>query len=1138
MTFPDFARFFEICHGRTPYLWQRRLADRVLADQGWPDALDLPTGSGKTSAIDVALHALASAAHEEKFGIFPRRIVLMVDRRVLVDQAWSHGRRLLERIETAPELAPVRKALARLSPEPASSIRLRGACPTDPRWCRSPDQVLIIASTIDQIGSRLLMRGYGVTPRMRSVEAGLVGQDTIFLLDEAHLAGPLLDTLTNLERLEPVRGVVARRQVVQLSATPGVTAAASPFQLEEEDRNDPALAPRLNAGKLLRWSDGKIEQELSTIDAPCVLLVANTVRTALEWYEKAMKAQAARSNKRVVPEREVFLVTGRMRPLDRQRTLDAVESRIEARRDPTLVVATQCVEAGVDWDFDAMISECASWDALVQRMGRVNRRGKRDDAECIIVQARRTLKEQDTGKQLCPVYREHEVETASWLARLTRVRVRCTPGSLPEAPEGCVRPPTSAPALIPEYLDLWCQNRADGPACDVSVFLHGVQQDHNAQVVWRDLDLARDRPFLERLLKALPPSSLEAVSIPIRDLRKWLGERPAIRLGVGIDVPSAGEIGVGATVVVPTDYGGIGRHGTFDGSAGRASDVSSAAMHDHRGLSYQFHDAPSVCEEESVEDQVKTWIAEDGSRSVLQDWTWIDLGRRWLFVSELPVEDDDDGPTFRRRRVSLESHLNGVSARTRAVAERLGLPPEMTADLALAARLHDLGKLDDRFQRLCGRTPDIGPLGKSGLGWVGRRRREAVCDYPKGERHEALSVELMIRHGLHEAAGDPELVEHLVASHHGWSRPFVRAAQGVARVHDRLFGLDFATELAHVEAERAPARFRSVQKRFGWLGLAWLEAIVQLSDHRQSEAEERGEIGPSGGEPLEPRARMDSARAPLPEIVLTALNGLVPGDYLAAVGVLRALDLAGESALLRWQGTQPQVATVLGIDEIVDCIAGVRDRFRAVWPAELNKLSQDQCSELLVSTKEPFRPLVVAMLSDGGRSDMDFVSGGRSGFRSIFEWATTARTNAFSPDGLRSSLTGPRHLIKGGKSFRWSPLAAQGARRPRSASNDQRSEPWIEWLSLMGMSALVSVPEVRRGRLATRSTAIYGHRRDGKQFRWPLWRSALAWPDVPAALAGTGSSLPDALWCEARRLSFGTGRNRSYGFGNGQPRWK
>ena len=1141
MIFPDFTRFFEICHDETPFLWQRRLADQVLTDQRWPDALDLPTGSGKTSAIDVALYALASAAHEGEFGIFPRRIVLMVDRRVLVDQAWRHGRRLLERVETEPELAPVRKALARLSPEPASSIRLRGACPTDPRWCRSPDQVQIIASTADQIGSRLLMRGYGVTPRMRSVEAGLMGQDTIFLLDEAHLAGPLLDTLVNLERLKPVRGIVPRHQVVQLSATPGRTAAVKPFQLEEEDRNDPALAPRLNAGKLLRWSDRKVEQVLMTVDAPCVLMVANTVRTALEWFEKATKAQTARHKGRIALERELFLVTGRMRPLDRQRTLDAVESRIESR-EPTLVVATQCIEAGVDWDFDAMISECASWDALVQRMGRVNRRGKRDDAECIILQARRTSKERNTGKKLCPVYREHEVETANWLARLSQAP--CTPGCLPEAPQGCMRPPASAPVLIPEYLDLWSQNRADGPAYDISVFLHGVQQERHVQVIWRDLDLAWNSQSLERLLKALPPSSLEAVSIPIWDLRKWLRERRAIRIGTGMDILSVDSVKVGDTVVVPADYGGIGGHGTFDGSAGHVSDASSEAMHDHRELEFWIYDAPTVNEDESVEDQVEAWIAEDESRSILQDWTWIDLGSRWLFVSELPVEDDDDGPTFRRRPVSLESHLNGVSAHTRAVAERLGLPPEITRDLVLAARLHDLGKLDDRFQRLCGRKPDAVPLGKSGgLGWIARRRRETVSDYPKGERHEALSVELMIRYGLHETANDTELVEHLVASHHGWSRPFVRTAQGVAQIHDRLFGFDFSAELAHAEAERAPARFRSVQERFGWLGLAWLEAILQLSDHRQSEAEERGEIGPAGGEPLDSCARTDPIRPPpAPETALTALNGLVPGDYLAAIGVLRALDLADERALLRWQGTQPHVATILGIDEIVDRLTGVRDRFRGVWPAELNKLSNDQCNDLLLSTEEPFRSLVVALISAGGRSDMDFVSAGRSGFKSIFEWSTewptTTRTKAFSSESLRRSLMGPRSLDKGGKSFRWSPLAAQGARRPQSASNDQRSEPWIEWLSLMGISALVSVPEVRGDRLATRSTAVYGHKWNAKQLRWPLWRVALAWPDVSAALAGTGSSLPDALWCEAQRLAFGTKQNRTYGLGAGRPRWK
>ena len=1134
MTFPDFVKFFELCQDAEPYLWQRRLADEVLTDKRWPSALDLPTGSGKTSAMDIGLYALAAAAHKGEFGIFPRRIVLIADRRVLVDQAWRHGERVLERIESRAELAPVRRALAKLSPEePPSSIRLRGACPTDPRWCRSPDQVQIVASTVDQIGSRLLMRGYGVSPRMRSVEAGLVGQDTLFLLDEVHLAGPFLDTLTHLERLNPIRGIAPRRQVVSMSATlVPMTRSLHPFTLKQAERRDKALASRLHARKLVRWSDQKVEQTLATLDVPCVLMVANTVRTALEWFKKAARAKTVRH--RGALKRELFLVTGRMRQLDRQRTLDAVERRLKGR-DPTLVVATQCIEAGVDWDFDAMISECASWDALVQRMGRVNRCGERHDAVCVIHQAQRTFKRTGTGEKCCPVYREHEIRTASWLADVSPMR--CTPGSMPKAPEGCVHPPTSAPILVPEYLDLWSQNRADGPAFDVSVFLHGVQEERGVQVVWRDLDFARDRSFLKRLLKALPPSSLEAVSVPIRELRRWLGDRPAIRLGTEVNIQAAEDIGVGATVVVPTEYGGIGVHGTFDGSADRVSDVSSAAMRDHRDTQFQFHDAPPVHEDELIEDQVKTWIAEDEGRSILQDWTWIDIGRRWLFVSDLPIEDDDDGPTFRRRAVRLEDHLNGVAARTRAVAGRLGLPASMTEDLALAARLHDIGKLDERFQHLCGRRTGTEPLGKSGQDWVARRRREAVSVYPKGERHEALSVELMIRNGLHETANDAELVEHIVASHHGWARPFIRTAQGKAPVCDRLFGLDFETELTHKEAMRAPARFRSVQRRFGWLGLCWLEAIVQLCDHRQSEAEERGEIAAAGGAVLDFRRKIDSQSIPAAKIALTALNGMIPGDFLAAVGVLRAFHLGDEPAYLQWQGTQPHYTTNLGIDEIVALIVDVRKRFRGDWPAELNKMSSEQCDELLLTSEEPFRSLVMAMISAGGRSDMDFVSGGRGGFKDVFKWSTSPQTKGFASDNLLRALVGPRTLTNGGKSFRWSPLAAQGACRPRSATNDKRTEPWIEWLSLMGICALVTVPEERWGRLATRSTAVYGHRLNSKQFRWPLWRIALAWSDVPAALAGNRFSLHDAVWCEAPRLVFGTSRNRSYGLGAGSPVW-
>ena len=498
---------------------------------------------------------------------------------------------------------------------------------------------------------------------MRSVEAGLVGQDALLLLDEAHLAGPFLDTLNHLERVEPVRGMASRRQVVQLSATPATTAATAQFELDADDRNDAVLRPRLTARKTLRWSEDRLEGILGTIDAPSVLLVANSVRTALDWWRKATGTVAPR---RTMLDREPFLVTGRMRPLDRQTALDAVERRLESR-EPTLVVATQCIEAGVDWDFDAMISECASWDALVQRMGRVNRRGERGCSECVVVPAQRTFKEPETEDKLCPVYGRYEIETAKWLARVSPLQ--CPPGEMPRASRICVRPPESAPLLIPEHLDLWSQIRADGPAYDVSAFLHGADQDHDVQVVWRDLDLTRDSAYLEPLLKALPPSSREAAPVPIAELRKWLDGRKVIRVGAEITVENGSNFRVGDTVVVPKDYGGIGSHGTFDGSPDHVDDVSAGALRAHRNLEFRFHDTPMLNDDEPVHDQVRSWITEDETRSVLHDWNWVDVGRRWLFVSELPIDPDDDGSTFQQRSVSLESQrLNGVSARARAVS--------------------------------------------------------------------------------------------------------------------------------------------------------------------------------------------------------------------------------------------------------------------------------------------------------------------------------------------------------------------------------------------------------------------------------------------------------------------------------------
>ena len=115
----DFDSFFTELWGHEPFPWQTRLAARVL-DEGWPTLLDLPTGSGKTAALDVALFALAVDPSRH-----PRRIALVVDRRTIVDQAAVRARALAaalaraeagaDRQATLPRVAEALRGLARRS---------------------------------------------------------------------------------------------------------------------------------------------------------------------------------------------------------------------------------------------------------------------------------------------------------------------------------------------------------------------------------------------------------------------------------------------------------------------------------------------------------------------------------------------------------------------------------------------------------------------------------------------------------------------------------------------------------------------------------------------------------------------------------------------------------------------------------------------------------------------------------------------------------------------------------------------------------------------------------------------------------------------------------------------------------------
>ena len=126
-----------------------------------------------------------------------------------------------------------------------------------------------------------------------------------------------------------------------------------------------------------------------------------------------------------------------------------------------------------------------------------------------------------------------------------------------------------------------------------------------------------------------------------------------------------------------------------------------------------------------------------------------------------------------------------------------------------------------------------------------RRRARESSGYPDGGRHELLSVRL-----AESAPGVlpqdkclSDLVLHLVASHHGHCRPFApvviegETLQVEYELHTHRLNWSGPTNLERLDSSVAE-RYWCLTRRYGWWGLAWLEALLRLADWRCSEWEE------------------------------------------------------------------------------------------------------------------------------------------------------------------------------------------------------------------------------------------------------------------------------------------------------------
>src|SRR6185437_9018898 len=209
----SFDLAFETLTGNPPYEWQKNLYrefldGRVLIGE-LPD-INLPTGAGKTSIMAIWLIALAHQAQEARSQVLPRRLVWVVDRRVVVDQATEEAeqiRRQLANQSATPELDSVRDGLRKLayvsdSSELIAISTLRGEKEDNREWSRDPSRPAIIVGTVDMIGSRLLFSGYGDGRYWRAQHAGLLGHDALIVNDEAHLTPAFATLLSKIEEIQ------------------------------------------------------------------------------------------------------------------------------------------------------------------------------------------------------------------------------------------------------------------------------------------------------------------------------------------------------------------------------------------------------------------------------------------------------------------------------------------------------------------------------------------------------------------------------------------------------------------------------------------------------------------------------------------------------------------------------------------------------------------------------------------------------------------------------------------------------------------------------------------------------------------------------------------------------------------------
>ena len=560
----QFSEFFKTATGFTPYRWQVE-----VALNGLPEVLPIPTGLGKTEVVLAWAWRLLVAKEPE-----PLHLVFCLPMRSLVTQ-------------TVQRLKVYFDNLKRKQPEIDVAVHQLMGGAIDDTWAIHPDKPWVLVGTQDQLLSRALNRGYSMSRFEWPVHFGLLNNDCRWLIDEVQLMGPGLWTTAQLDWMRR-----KRFKLLKPCLTTWMSATVGTSFLSTTDRKRDAIAERSN-------EQVEFEHKLkAALDGDSGLEWWRAAKRPLAWWqpEAAAEPTAGRGRKRaakaaaataVTPDAiaasvqakhvagtltlvicntvemasSVFralssidhkvLLTSRFRGEDRarheQRLIDFEAKRkagMLPEHDPGLIcVSTQVVEAGVDISAHRLFTELAPWPSMLQRLGRLNRKGDDQAAQAWVWE---TPQEAGNKKpdRIGP-YESADIELAKKLVSafipLSQNKAFSEAVAELEASRQKEWNEALQPKLspLPRALDVHglfsTERDVHGGFTDISAFVRGTDPDLDVTVFWRDWsgdspphgdDL--DGPPLDPALEGCPVSFVRVQKmLKTNNAKAWLWDDEA-----------------------------------------------------------------------------------------------------------------------------------------------------------------------------------------------------------------------------------------------------------------------------------------------------------------------------------------------------------------------------------------------------------------------------------------------------------------------------------------------------------------------------------------------------------------------------------------------------------------------------------